>query len=537
MTIQTNPKFNPRSLMRISRKTVLTVMVASAALVGGPAACTDLDEVPPSALAPSTFYSTDAQVLGAVAGGYSTLKAVMWGYYNMGVVTADEMLVPTRGTDWFDNGRWLEMFRQGWTPTSGLGTADINDLYNNLSGGIANVNAVLNAPALTAASLSPARATMRAELRALRAYYYYMMLDMWGGVPIVTDAQIGITRARNTEVETFNFIESELKAAKANLPASWPASDYGRLTRGAVNAILASLYLNARVFTGTLTAGGLTLGAPRFTEASDYADSVINSGVYTMQTRANWIKNFTADNLNSPENILVVRNRAQQDLGLTIPMRGSHYNQPNGGWNGFALLAKVYTQMDSVTNPDIRRSAIQVGPQLNFSGAQVNDRAGAPLIFTLNIANITSAAENEGPRMNKFQYNQGDPAPVGGNYQNDFTFFRLAEMYLIKAEAQNELGNTAAAITAMNVVKVRAMGAGGAYSGVVSQGAVQTELFIERQRELAGEAKRRQDAIRGGFFIQPVQYRGTASPAFKVRMPIPSPQLQTNPLLTQNAGY
>ena len=536
-----NPKsnliFNPRSLMRFSRKTLLTLTAASAVLLGGTAACTDLNETPPSALSPDTFYSTDAQVLGAVAGGYSTLKGVMWGYYNIESIAADEMLVPTRGQDWYDNGRWLEMFKQGWTPTSGLGVADINDLYNTLSGGIAVVNATLNAPALTAASLPPARATMKAELRALRAWYYFMMLDMWGGVPIVTDAQVGIQRPRNTEVETFNFIETELKAAKADLPATWNAANYGRLTKGAVNAMLASLYLNAQVFTGALTPAGITLGTARWTEASAYADSVINSGIYTMQSQANWIKNFTADNLNSPEIIFAVRNRAVQDQGMTVPMRGSHYNQPQGGWNGFALLAKVYTQLDSVTAPDVRRSAIQIGQQVDFSGANVKDRQGNPLVFTLNIADITAAKENEGPRMFKFQYNAGDPAPVGGNYQNDFPFFRLAEMYLIKAEAQNELGNTAAGIAAMNVVKVRAQGALGAYSGAATQVAVRTELFVERQRELAGEAKRRQDAVRGGFFVQAVQYRPGASPSNKVRMPIPNPQLQTNPLLTQNAGY
>jgi hypothetical protein len=533
----TNLMSTPWSPMRLSRKIFLTLAAASSAVLGGATACTDLDEVPQSALSPDTYYQTDAQVLGAVAGTYSTLKGTLWGYYNIGVISADEMLVPTRGQDWYDNGRWLELFRQGWTPTSGTGTADINDLYNTLSGGIANANAALNAPALNVASLSPTRATMKAELRALRAYYYYMMLDLWGGVPIVTDVKIGVARPRDTADSVFRFIEGELKAAKADLPATWNAANYGRLTKGAINAILASLYLNAPVFRGTTTAAGLTPAAPMWQQASDYADSVINSGVYTMQTRANWIKNFTADNLNSPENIFVVRNRAQQDLGLTIPMRGSHYNQPQGGWNGFAVLAKVYTQYDSVTAPDIRRSAIQIGQQVDFSGANVKDRQGNNLVFTLNINDITAAAENEGPRMNKFQYNAGDPAPVGGNYQNDYTIFRLAEMYLIKAEAQNELGNTAAATTALNVVKVRAMGAGGAYSGAATQAAVRSEIFVERQRELAGEGKRRQDAVRGGFFATAVQYRPTPGGAYKVRMPIPSPQLQTNPLLTQNAGY
>lgn len=530
----TNPRRNP---MRFSRKTVLTlVTAASAAVLGGTTACTDLTEVPKSALSPSTYYQTDAQILGAVAGAYSSLRGTMWAYYNIGVVSADEMLVPTRGQDWFDNGRWLEIFRQGWTPTSGSALDDMNGLYNTLSGGIANTNVVLNSPALTGTGLSAAATTMRAELRALRAFYYYMMLDMWGGVPIVTDVEVGKQRPRNTAAEVFNFVESELKAAKADLPASWDAGNYGRFTKGAANAVLASLYLNAQVFTGTTTATGLTLGAARWADASAFADSVINSGQYTMQTRANWIKNFTADNASSPENILVVRHRAQGGLGMSIPMRGTHYNQPEGGWNGFALLAKVYTQYDSVTAPDIRRSAISIGQQFDFNGNRVKDRQGNDLVFTLNIGDITSARENEGPRMDKFQYNPGDPRD-GGDYQNDFTYFRLAEMHLIKAEAQNELGNTAAAIAAMNVVRTRAQGAGGAYTGASTQTAVRAEIFVERQRELAGEAKRRQDAIRGGFFTAPVQYRTAASQPFKVRMPIPSPQIQTNPLLQQNAGY
>ncbi len=529
---------NARSRMRNQRKLAGMALVLTTAVAG----CTDLTENPASFIAPSNYYQTSAQVLGGVAGVYSTLRSTMWEYYNLSEISTDEMVVPTRGQDWYDNGRWLEMHRQGWSPTSGLGTADINGAYTNLSGGIANANSLIDA---IKNNNDPAVKQMRAEVRVARAFYYYMMMDFFGGVPLVTTP--GITKqARNTRTEIYNFVESELKAARADLPASWPASYYGRFTQGSVDAILASLYLNAGVFTGTVTASGLTQGTTQWAKADSVAAAVINSGNYTLQSKANWIKNFTPDNASSPENIVVIRNKAQSGLGMSFQMRGSHYNQPAGGWNGFSALAQVYLNYDSTAGGtgDVRRQVIKIGQQYQLDGVTpVKDRAGNNLVFTLNIADVTAATEAEGPRVEKFQY---DPAHVGGDYGNDFTYFRLGEMYLIRAEALNELGNTAAAITQLNVIKARA--GIPAYAGANTQAAVRNEILTERQRELVGEAKRRQDMIRYGastntaFYTSCFQYKlgypsCTPVPAYKVLFPIPNPQIQTNPLLTQNPGY
>ena len=94
---------------------------------------------------------------------------------------------------------------------------------------------------------------------------------------------------------------AKLKAASAGLPATWPASFRGRVTKGGADAILASLYLNAQVFSGTVTASGLTKGAARWTDANAAADRVINSGQYSLAT--DWKKNFSIDNHDSPEHI------------------------------------------------------------------------------------------------------------------------------------------------------------------------------------------------------------------------------------------
>src|SRR6187549_1412300 len=151
---------------------------------------------------------------------------------------------------------------------------------------------------------------MVAELRVLRAFYYYMLMDLFGGVPIVcedagntlcTGTEIA-ERPRNSRAEVFNFIESELKAARPDLPPTWSQDMNGRVTQGVTDAILASMYLNAQVFTGTVSTTGLAPGAARWQDAVNSANAVINSGVYRLTTDANvgcptpgcgWRKNFT----------------------------------------------------------------------------------------------------------------------------------------------------------------------------------------------------------------------------------------------------
>jgi len=341
----------------------------------------------------------------------------------------------------------------------------------------------------------------------------------------------------------FKFIDAELNAARTLLPLRRSAGQYGRITRGAADAMLASLYLNAGVFTkdqginatGYNSCTGITVSGarPACQAAVDAADRVINSGVYSLAS--DFKSNFSLTNESSPENIFVTVYAPVAGLGMSLPMRTLHYNQlstGNGGpWNGFATLADTYNAFDTA---DQRRVMWLVGQQVSFQNGQpVNDRAGKPLIFTPEIANIEQANEAEGVRFNKFP--PLADAPNGDGHPNDFPWFRLAEMYMIKAEALNELGEAGPALAQVNLVRARAFSPPKPVAGL-SGAALRAAILNERMFEFAGEAKRRQDLIRHGRYTEARRFKAQRE-AYRVLFPIPATQIQSNPKLTQNAGY
>jgi hypothetical protein len=501
--------------------------------------CTDLDESPVSALTPENFYRTEQEVLAGLAAVYSEMRSpdgALWSYYNLSEITTDEMIVPTRGQDWFDNGRWLEIHRQGWTPTSTSASDDINRVWVDTFRGIARANVVLNAlPNVAIAN----KERVEAELRALRAFYYYLLMDMFGGVPIVTETEI-VPRPKNTRTEVFDFVEAELLAAREALPPSWDAGNHGRFTQGAADAILASMYLNAGVFRNenpsatsynscaTVTTAG---GANACQAAVDAVERIFDGGQYSLAT--DWRSNFEFDNELSPENILVAKHLNRDGLGLTFVQRALHYNQVEPDpWNGFSTLAETYFAFDQ---NDQRREIFLVGPQVNLDpqssqfGQPINDRQGARLVYTPDIADETQASEGEGARIMKFP---PDPGHVAQNHGNDFTWFRLAEMYLIQAEAELELGNAGTALTLVNTLRARV------FEPDEPLAAVDRSVILrERLFELTAEAKRRQDLIRHGLFTAPREFKPQTSPPHVILMPIPQSQIDANPLLVQNPGY
>jgi hypothetical protein len=307
------------------------------------------------------------------------------------------------------------------------------------------------------------------------------------------------------------------------------------MTKGAADAILANMYLNAGVFTkddginatGYNSCSTVQIGGISACQAAvNFADSVLNSGAYSLAM--NWRSNFTADNDASPENILVVKHLNAADVGLNFLYRALHYNQLSPTpWNGFATLAETYNAFDA---NDERRQIFLVGQQINFdTGEEVTDRAGNPLIFTVTIGNETNAGEHEGARIVKYP---SDPGHLNEHHGNDFAYFRLAEMYLIKAEALNEITpGSPAALALLNTLRARV------FNPDEPLAAIDRDVILrERLFELTGEAKRRQDLVRHGKYTAAWSFK-PATAAHKVLMPIPQSQLDANPLLDQNAGY
>ena len=500
-------------------------------------ACTDLTEVPQSAITPENFYRNADEAIGGLASVYAQLRQTVEGAYEITEVSTDEIVVPTRGQDWLDNGKWLDIHRHTFTPNSPAGLDNINNAWNQLFQGVAKANVVL--AGIENVNFT-GKATAKAELRVLRAYYYFMLQDLFGGVPIVTDVAI-MPRAQNTRAEVFKFIEDEVTAARPDLPDTWAPEWNGRLTKGAADAILASLYLNAQVFTGTVGTTGLTKGTARWQDAITAADRVLNSPA-GYQLDANWRHNFTYDNNTSKEIIMAVKFLNQSGLGLNFLQRALHYTQfTPSPWNGYATLAETYFAFDA---NDIRRQIFLAGLQYNVeTGAPVKDRQGNPLIFTPTIGDVTAATEGAGVRIMKWPY---DPGHVQQDNGNDYAHFRLAEIDLIKAEAMNELGQTVQAINLINTT-TRARAFVGSTPKPLSPALTQVQLrdsiLAERLFELTAEGKRRTDLIRIGAeqggtnkYNLPWSYKAL-SPAYKILFPIPQTQIDVNPLLKQNPGY
>jgi len=534
-----------RNAMHSARRIGRLLLTAPLLVIGG--SCTSLTETPHDALTPDNAFKTEAELLAGVAAVYANLRAIEWvGYHTLQDITTDVSIVPTRGSDWYDNGRWLEMHRQTWTASSGSALDDMNGAWNNLFAGIAKANLMIEV--VTKAGGPSAPRTL-AELRTLRAWYYYMLQDMFGGAPpLVTSTELK-KHPSSTRQEIFTFITSELNAAIADLPDTRPASEYGRITKGAARAILASMYINAGVFNKNSTATTVGFNAtsyntctPHCQDAINAADAVINSGFYSLAP--NWRDNFDQDNHTSPENIFVLVYTAEgsQGLGGNWPFRTLHYNQLNSGWggpwNGFATLAETYNKFSPT---DTRRQMWLIGQATSFeTGQNVNDRTGNPLIFTAAIPDANQANEAHGVRFNKFP-----PIPsatTGNGMPNDFPFFRLAEMYLIKAEAQNELGQTAAAINTLKIVH-DLRDPGTPVPAGLTQAEVRQAILDERLREFAGEGKRRTDLIRHGQFLNQwstTMANGKVSQTGKPHLtifPVPAGQVASNPNLRQNPGY
>jgi hypothetical protein len=369
----------------------------------------------------------------------------------------------------------------------------------------------------------------RAEARFLRAYNYWVMLDLFGKSTFITEANAVGTDlpGEKSRTELFAYIESELKAIEPELGAAKTA-EYGRVDQGADWALLARLYLNAGVYTGTT----------KYTEAITYANKVIGAG-YTLQ--ANYAQLFMADNDKRKDEFMFAINcdglRTQAYGNTTFFVHcasGDDHDEygVGGGWYGYRAtkgLADLFPDLSGATD----KRAMFTTTKYGVGGSQ------------LAIADISNF--DQGMHVNKFKNIRSDGGAVSDAQKNfadvDFPVFRLPEMYFIYAEAVlrgGAGGSTATALTYMNSVRTRA----GAAAFVLSDITLQNVLN-ERGRELYWEGHRRTDLVRYGLlttgtYLWPWKggiATGTAVDTKYNIFPVPSTNRTSNPNLTQNAGY
>lgn len=530
--------------------TLLSIVVAS---------CTKLEQETYSVVPNQSFWQTPAQIAAGVAPAYQALTGIPDGaVYSINTASSDEQLVPTRGNDWYDNGNWFALWSHKWLPT----TTPINDAWNAIYNGIGRVNFTMSI--VNNLSTKPANIdNINAELKTLRAYYYYLALDMFGNVPLVTNFNTPPDSVTNsTRQQVFTFVESELKSNIPLLSSNVDASTYGRVTKWMAFGVLAKLYLNAQVYTGTA----------RWNDCIAACDSVISSGKYSLQT--NYFDNFSVKNEGSVENIFVVPFDNVNIGGNGWQTQTLHYQNninfqltgsPN---NGFCTSADFYNQFDTTsvytvkggntyrTFLDARSGQYLVGqqftapftyppnqnvlyasqdPSLQIKDAQTN----LPLSFNPNFnkfSDPSSAFRLAGVRNIKYFPEAG----TSGNQSNDMVLLRLADIYLMKAEAEVRAGtNINDALSLVNRVRERAYGGDASHDWTIPNLTLDN-ILAERGRELAWEGWRRQDQIRFGKYGQPKNPdKPNADPTdgHLNIFPIPDPQIIANHNLRQNPGY
>jgi hypothetical protein len=489
------------------------------------AACTDLETDEKDSLVIKTAGGTfagDAKAL--LASTYSDLGALtdQANVYALSEQPTDEMIPPTRGVDWGDNGVWRTLHQHTWDPTH----QQVLDSWNQLNQRAFKCNQIL-------ASTSPApNATEVAEAKFLRAFFMSQVMDLYGQVPFrEVNEGVDVDPRVFTRSEAFDFIVADLEAALPALPVTGPSPDIkknGVASRAAANFLLAKLYLNKGVYKAGSAEGPYSFEKADMDKVIAHVNA-IEDDLYSLEPF--YFDNFTTKDPKTELIFISPAGSAQNRIYMTL-----HYNQNPSGWNGFATLADFYGKFESA---DDRRSASSpvgdkganyhglqrgflVGLQLNDKEEPIIDnRTQLPLSFTPDVP-LSGAATFKGIRVIK--YHPGDQGP--------YIFFRYADAYLMKAEAIFRGGSGTGGETALSILNDLRSVRGATALAAVTESAI----LDERGRELYWEGVRRTDQIRFGTFTT-AWHEKTSVETFRVLYPIPQQAIDSNPNLKQNKGY
>ena len=489
--------------------------------------CTDLDTTLYSDLTPDTNYTTTDNQLAAILTAYAPLKDFYGnnGYWEIQELSTETSAAPAKFGPWDDGGIWARLHRHEWENNAWF----INNAWNMCFSGVSSCNRIIEEFEATSGDVTDAVN----ELRALRAFYLFTAMDLWGDVPLVTSfSEADVNPSRTPKADVYAYLVSELEELVTVLPSNVGGEAYGRINRYAAMGLLARLYLNAGTYTGTT----------QWQKAADMAQNIISANKYSLQGA--YLDNFITHNEGSVENIFVITYSKTSGGAFNMHMRTLHplskgtYNFTDGPWNGYTALEEFYNSFDETDN---RKNMFIVGQQYTASGDPIQDPNGAieidsqgnpdpdgtPLIFTPYINELTPKAFSQsGARIGKYEFENGSALAL----DNDFPVVRYADVLLMRAEALWRMDNSST--EAVNLVKeVRERAGLGEISPLTEDA-----LYHEIQRELAFEGQARTIMIRFGRFNNQWWEKTNTDPNKKL-FTIPTDQLNGNPSLTQNPGY
>jgi hypothetical protein len=516
-------------------------------------ACTDLNVPVESELTPDNFPKTEEDFTALAGPVYTFLH---YKYYTINQILIQELngdgaVLTANGGNWFDDGRYKNHHHH----TVNADQRFIKECWTAWYNGISKVNSIL--PLFDEAEETPARNLAIAEIRAMRAFFYFILQDNFGGVPIVTDfGPESRPKARDSRANVCKFIESEILEVLPDLSSETGVATYSRPTKWMAYALLSKLYINWEVYTGETA---------RWNDVVTTCDMIITEAQTngTIALDADYLKMFYPDNGPQIKDFIFAipcdgfNNKEHIPARYWLhPSLRTKYELPFNPSGCIRTWPEYYAKFTAWGDNDVRKEIWLTGKQYLFDGTPIiisttnigldsrynGPNPGAPIQYHLeftpevefrNLETFETGNDQlgraAGYRANKFY---PDNTSTTRDQNNDLPIFRYADILLLKAEAilrgaTPTMGHTPVSLA--NLVRDRAKAR--PYTTLDLN-----ELLDERARELAFEGWRRNDLIRFGKFEEPWGVK-TNTDVRKRIFPIPTEQIVLNPLLVQNPGY
>jgi hypothetical protein len=553
-----------------------------------------LDETPRSKFSEKEAFSTSKLVyVNSVANVYSSIGNGLYGSDGGSVHTfqefsSDASMIPGRQGDWVDGGAWQNIFLHNFESS----VSKYNDVWNNLYRVIGLANSSIDRLNKYLGE-HPEYAEYVYELRALRAVYYYYVMDLFGQVPLVVSSEVSANEVnQSNRSDVFKFVTSELAECIPHLSDSKSQNEgeyYGRITKAVAYMCMAKCAINAPVYTiddttptsysafvGTDKSGKATASEEQGNTVSEMGKNITitldgetrnawETAVYCADQIASlgyrlqpsYADNFIVANQNSVENIWT---RPNDCVNYKIDdyniVRTLHYNHGGAigyqGWNGACSSKQqmlVYGYGTANPDPRLKLNFYTDKDYMEETGKAVEDGAtGKDLEYMPLAVKVDFTATDDphamkcaGARMKKYEFDKSTTQQY--SFNNDLVIWRYADALLLKAEAEYRMGKKAEALTIVNEVR-------GRVAATPRTELTLNDILNERMLELAWEGVRRQDQIRFCTFTEPTadRFNGVTHNAsagdynddtqgYTMVYPIPYAVLNLNKKLGQNPGY
>lgn len=515
----------------------------------GLSACHKLDVEVKTQLTPENFPQTLKHFIQAAGPTYTAFRQnYTTDYFFLQSLSTDEAIMPARGGNWYDGGRYEQHHKHTWNKDN----PHVQSAWSWLTTTISTSNQ--NIYLIEGAAESAAKQTGIAELRTMRAICYFMMMDLWGNIPVVSKFGDTVRPLTTPRAQVFSFIEKEVKEALPYLDPTVGQLTYGRPNKYTAFALLAKMYLNASVYTGT----------QRYNDAVAMCDSIISAPGSPYSLETDYRKMFGISNGPAIKEFIfaipydVTTSNGWMFYGrYSLPRSlGPKYSLNHVPSAPMSTLPEYYAAFSDPN--DLRNAQWIKGLQYLYNGNPVNVKTtkkgydqfyagsdgGNELIYQVNITpdvvlrdasrpfdcGNDEVAWNMGYRNFKFY---GDSTSANRNQNNDLPVFRYSDILLMKAEAilrGATATNGQTALSLANTLRaVRTTSPG--WTNITLD-----SVYNERCRELSWECWHRNDMIRFGRYEGSWGFK-TNNDARRRLMPIPANAMTLNPLLTQNDGY